>query len=171
MAIAVPAAVVTFAPLHSAVLNADADKPLLLPTVAVFGAKDFQQAAVIRRMTADLNFPVRIVVVPTRRERDGLAMSSRNRHLKGDLRAQAVGLSQALRQARQLVRRSRRPLPAQPLRRRLQTFIESHPAARVDYIEFFEPATLRTVRRVRRGHHLALAVFLGSTRLIDNGAL
>ena len=87
------------------------------------------------------------------------------------LRAQAVALSQALRKARQLVRKTSRPLDAQRLRGRLLAFIESHPAARVDYIEFFEPTTLRSVRSVRRGTHLALAVFLGHTRLIDNGAL
>ena len=144
---------------------------IVLPTAAVFGAKDFQQAAVMRRMTANLNFPVRIVVVPTLREPDGLAMSSRNTYLEGDLRAQAVALSKSLRKARQLVRQSRRPLEAQRLRRLLRTFIESHPAARVDYIEFFEPVTLRSVPLVSRGTHLALAVFLGHTRLIDNGAL
>ena len=69
---------------------------IVQPELAVFGAKDYQQAAIIRRMTRDLNFPVRVVVAPTVREADGLAMSSRNRYLEGDLRAQAVVLRRSI---------------------------------------------------------------------------
>ena len=144
---------------------------MVAPDLAVFGAKDVQQAAVVRRMVADLNFPVRILVAPTRREADGLAMSSRNRYLAGDLRDQATVLWGALTLARRAVRSSRNPVPAEALRRRLIELIESRPAARVDYIAFFEPATLQPVGKVSRGTHLALAVFLGQTRLIDNARL
>lgn len=144
---------------------------LVVPDVAVFGAKDFQQAAVIRRMVRDLNIPVKIVVAPTVRERDGLALSSRNKYLKGRLRAQAVVLWQSIRRAKTAVRKTRRAVAAGLLRKQLKQFIERQPAARVDYIEFFEPATLRAVTRVRRGTHMALAVFIGKTRLIDNALI
>lgn len=144
---------------------------LVLPDVAVFGAKDFQQAAVIQRMARDLNFPVKIVVAPTVREPDGLALSSRNKYLEGDLRTQATALWHAIQQARAAVRKSTRPVPAARLRARLTRFIEAHPAARVDYLEFFQPDTLQPVAQVTRGTHLALAVLVGGTRLIDNAAL
>ena len=143
---------------------------LVQPDFAVFGAKDFQQAAVVRRMVRDLNLPVKIVVAPTLRERDGLAMSSRNKYLEGSLRAQAVVLFQALAKARSVVS-SGHPVSAEQLRRQLQTFIEQQPAARVDYIEFFDPDTLEKIEQVGRDAHMALAVFVGNTRLIDNASL
>ena len=144
---------------------------LVLPDVAVFGAKDFQQAAIIQRMTRDLNFPVRIVVAPTLREPDGLAMSSRNKYLTGDLRGQAVALWRAMQQARMAVRAAKEPLDVARLKRQLRRIIEEQPDARVDYIEFFEPDTLQKVAKAGRGAHLALAVFVGKTRLIDNCSL
>jgi len=144
---------------------------LVRPEVAVFGAKDFQQAAVIRRMTRDLNFPIRIVVAPTHRERDGLAMSSRNKYLQGNLRTQAVVLSRAIRRARAAVKESAAPISAPRLKRDLKKFIEREPEARVDYVEFFDPDTLTPAARVTRGTQMALAVFIGKTRLIDNARL
>ena len=144
---------------------------LLLPDVAVFGAKDFQQAAIIKRMVRDLNFPVKIVVAPTVREADGLAMSSRNQYLDGNLRPQATALWQAIQQAREAVRAAAQPLPAARLGAALRRAIERQPDARVDYIEFFDTATLVPANRVARGTHMALAVFFGKTRLIDNGSL
>jgi pantoate--beta-alanine ligase len=144
---------------------------LVLPDVAVFGAKDFQQAAVIRRMAADFNFPLRIVVAPTRREPDGVAMSSRNKYLSTDERRQATVLVRALERARDRVRRSSSPMAAAVLKAELKRFIEREPAARLDYIEFFEPDTLTPVSRVTGASHMALAVFMGKTRLIDNAPL
>lgn len=144
---------------------------LVQPDVAVFGAKDFQQAAVVRRMCADLNFPVRVIVAPTVREPDGLAMSSRNKYLSGRLRIQATVLWRAILKARAAVRRGRGALQAARLRAELKRFIESEPAARVDYIEFVDPLTLKRVLRVSRGTQLLLAVFIGRTRLIDNARL
>ena len=144
---------------------------IVQPEVAVFGAKDFQQAAIIQRMVQDLNFPVRVEVAPTHREPDGLAMSSRNKYLNPAQRAQAVVLSRALRQARETVRASRRPVAAAALRSRLQEFIQQQPEARVDYIEFFDPETLRAETQVTPGTQMALAVFVGATRLIDNARL
>ena len=144
---------------------------IVQPELAVFGAKDFQQAAIIKRMVSDLNFPLKIVVAPTLRERDGLAMSSRNKYLTGDLRAQALVLSRTLAKARAAVRKASRPLPAARLKAELKRFIEQAPAARVDYVEFFEPDTLVPVPNVTRGAQMALAVFIGKTRLIDNAHL
>ena len=143
---------------------------LVLPDVAVFGAKDWQQAAIIKRMVADLNFPVKIIVAPTLRERDGLAMSSRNKYLAGDLRRQATVLWRAIQTARAAVKKSK-PFPAVKLKAGLKKLIESEPDARLDYVEFFEPDTLAPVSKVTRGTHMALAVFIGKTRLIDNAKL
>jgi pantoate--beta-alanine ligase len=144
---------------------------IVLPDVAVFGAKDWQQAIIIKRMVADLNFPVKIIVAPTRRERDGLAMSSRNKYLVGDLRQQAVVLWHSIQKARAAVKKSSKPILAARLKADLKKFIECEPAARLDYIGFFHPDTLLPVTQVARGTHLALAVFIGSTRLIDNARL
>jgi pantoate--beta-alanine ligase len=139
--------------------------------LAVFGAKDYQQAAIVKRMVRDLNFPLKIVVAPIQREADGLAMSSRNKYLAGDLRAQALVLRRTLQTAREEVRQSSRPIPAARLKTALKRLIERAPAARVDYVEIFEPDTLLPVPSVTRGTQMALAVFIGKTRLIDNALL
>ncbi|MBK9137925.1 MAG: pantoate--beta-alanine ligase [Verrucomicrobia bacterium] len=144
---------------------------IVQPDVAVFGAKDFQQVAVVSRMVADLNFPVRIVVAPTVREPDGLAMSSRNKYLTAAERPQATILWQAIQSAQAAVAQRPDGVPAAQLKRRLAALIATQPAARLDYVEIFDPATLRPVKRAGRGSHLALAVFIGRTRLIDNAAL
>jgi pantoate--beta-alanine ligase len=143
---------------------------LVLPDVAVFGAKDWQQAAIIKRMVIDLNFPVKIIVAPILRERDGLAMSSRNKYLAGDLRRQATVLRRAIQTAQAAVKKAG-GVPAARLKANLKKLIESEPDARLDYVEFFEPDTLVPVSNVTRGTHLALAVFVGKTRLIDNAPL
>ena len=143
---------------------------LVLPTVAVFGAKDWQQAAVVQRMVRDLNFPLRLVVAPTHREADGLAMSSRNKYLSAEERPQATILWRAMQRAKAAVREAENgAVAAAALKQELAALIATQPAARLDYVEFFDPATLRPVAEVRRGAQLALAVFVGRTRLIDNG--
>jgi len=142
---------------------------LVLPDMAVFGQKDFQQAAIIQRMARDLNFPVQIVVAPTRREIDGLAMSSRNKYLDAEQRPQAVVLFHALQAAKAAVKR--KPVSAAQLKKDLIAFITVAPLARLDYVEFFDPETLQPVTQVKRGTHMALAVFFGKTRLIDNARL
>jgi pantoate--beta-alanine ligase len=143
----------------------------VLPDISVFGAKDWQQAAVIQRMVRDLNFPVKIVIAPTCREKDGLAMSSRNKYLSPEERAQAVILSKTWQTARKLVKQTTRPINADVLRKQLSDLIATQPAAKVDYIEFFHPTTLEAVASVKKGHHMALAVYVGKTRLIDNARL
>ena len=144
---------------------------LVLPDAAVFGAKDWQQAAIVRRMARDLNFPVKIVVAPTRREADGLALSSRNKYLTGDLRRQALVLWHSIQAVRAALRQSRTPIPAARLKERVQRLVDLEPAARLDYVEFFEPNTLLPVKQGRRGTQKALAVYIGQTRLIDNARL
>ena len=144
---------------------------IVQPNVAVFGAKDFQQAAVIQQMVRDLNFPVKIVVAPTVREADGLALSSRNKYLDASQRQQATVLWHVIQRARAAIKKSKRPLDAEKFRRDLQTLIQQQPAARVDYLQFVEPKTLEPVTEVKRGMRMVLAVFIGKTRLIDNALL
>lgn len=143
---------------------------IVQPDVAVFGQKDFQQAAIIQRMVRDLDFPVRIIVAPTVREADGLAMSSRNKYLEDDLRRQATVLRRAIDMARAAVKKSRK-ISAAELKANVEKIIESVPDARLDYVEFFDPETLVPVTEVSCGAQMALAVFVGKTRLIDNGRL
>ncbi len=142
---------------------------LVLPEVAVFGAKDFQQAAIIQRMVRDLNFPVKIIVAPTHREPDGLALSSRNKYLTPLQREQAVVLSQALRHAQATVQRGK--ISSAKIKAQLKKLIAAQPEARVDYLELFDPHTLQPVHQAGPGTQLALAVFFGKTRLIDNAKL
>ena len=142
---------------------------IVLPDVAVFGQKDFQQAAVIQRMVSDLNFPLKIIVAPTHREADGLAMSSRNKYLDVEQRAQAVILFHALQAAKAAVKN--KSISAARLRADLKKFMTAAPLARLDYVEFFDPEKLEPVKQVNPGAHMALAVFFGKTRLIDNSKL
>jgi pantoate--beta-alanine ligase len=144
---------------------------IVQPELAVFGAKDYQQAAIVKRMVRDLNFPLKIVVAPILREADGLAISSRNKYLAGDLRAQALVLRCSLDKAGAEVRKLSRPIPAARLKAELKRFIARTPSARLDYVEFFDPDTLVPVPRVTRGTQMAVAVFIGKTRLIDNARL
>lgn len=143
---------------------------IVQPDVAVFGQKDFQQAAIITRMTRDLNFPVRVIVAPTVREMDGLAMSSRNKYLEGDLRRQALVLRRALDAARAAVKKSKK-VSVEGLKAEVKKIIESEPDVRLDYVEFFEPETLVPLATVSAGAQMALAAFVGKTRLIDNDRL
>lgn len=142
---------------------------IVLPDMAVFGQKDFQQAAVIKRMVADLNFPVKIIVAPTLRERDGLAMSSRNKYLDPEQRAQAVILFHALQAAKAAA--NKKSISAARLKADLKEFITAAPLAKLDYVEFFDHETLEPVAKVKCGTQMALAVFFGKTRLIDNAQL
>ena len=142
---------------------------IVQPDVSVFGQKDYQQAAIIRRMVKDLNMPVEIVVAPTGREADGLAMSSRNKYLDAEQRAQAVILFHALQAAKLAVKR--KACPAAQLKKDIAEFITAAPLGRLDYVEFFDPETLMPVKKVAPGIHMALAVYFGKTRLIDNARM
>ena len=142
---------------------------LVKPHVAIFGEKDYQQLAVVRRMVHDLDFDIEIVGSPIVREPDGLAMSSRNAYLNADERVQARVLSRALQRCEELFRGGERD--ARRLSGAAREIIETAPAARIDYVDIRDAETLAPVERIERPALLALAVFIGKTRLIDNRVL
>ena len=136
---------------------------ILAPEAAVFGEKDFQQLAIVRRMVRDLNLKVDIVGVPTVREEDGLACSSRNQYLSGEERKQATVLYKALQAAVES-----RQSSAHEIIDLVCKVIEEAPLARIDYVEIVDSENLQPVAVVRPKSLLAIAVFFGGTRLIDN---
>jgi pantoate--beta-alanine ligase len=142
---------------------------IVQPDVALFGMKDFQQLAIIRRMTQDLSLPVEVVGMPIIREADGLAMSSRNAYLTPALRQSALCLSRAIRLVRE--RYAAGELAAESLLIAARELILAEPAASIDYLELRDSATLEPVATVSDTTLMALAVRIGSTRLIDNTLL
>jgi pantoate--beta-alanine ligase len=139
------------------------------PHLAIFGEKDFQQLAVIRRMVKDLDFGIEIVGMPTVREADGLAMSSRNAYLSPDERQQALVLSRAMAKVQALVGQGERS--AATLLDAARAEIATAPSARIDYLELRDPDALHLVETLGGPTLFALAVFVGKTRLIDNRVL
>ena len=133
---------------------------------AYFGRKDFQQSVLIRRMVADLNIPVDVRVLPTVREADGLAMSSRNEYLSAEQRRQAVCLHEALAAARELF--SAGETGPDRLIAEMKEVIARYPDARPQYVEIVAPDSLQAVEQVTEQAVAALAVFVGEVRLIDN---
>ncbi len=142
---------------------------IVMPHLALFGKKDYQQLAVLRRMTVDLNMAIEIVGMPIVREADGLAMSSRNAYLTPTERMSALCLSRALGAARALYRGGERGAPL--LRERVVGMITSEPAAEIDYAELRDMYTLEEVSQADERTLVALAVKIGKTRLIDNCVL
>jgi pantoate--beta-alanine ligase len=136
---------------------------ILSPDAAVFGEKDFQQLAIIRRMVRDLNYKIDIVGVPTVRDDDGLAFSSRNQYLNGEERKQATVLRKALLAAEKSGEKS-----AKELVDLAREMISEAPRARIDYVALVDAETLQPVETLQPNSLLALAVFFGKTRLIDN---
>ena len=136
------------------------------PHKAYFGQKDAQQAAVIRRMTRDLDFPVEIIVCPTVREKDGLAMSSRNSYLNPDERKAGTILFRALTAAQTAYRDGERQ--AETLRRIVSETVASEPLAQLQYISCADFESLQELEEVSGKALLSMAVFVGKTRLIDN---
>jgi pantoate--beta-alanine ligase len=139
------------------------------PHVAVFGQKDFQQLAIIRRMVRDLDFAIEIVGMPIVREPDGLALSSRNAYLSPEERRQALALSRGLRAAEARFAAGERR--AAPLVEAARAEITAAPLARIDYLELRDADSLRSIEVVDAPAVLAVAVFFGKTRLIDNSVL
>jgi len=139
---------------------------ITLPDIAFFGQKDAAQVAVLRAMVRDLNFPLQLVVCPTVREPDGLAMSSRNRYLTSSERTQSLVLNRVLSQAHDEVQCGIRD--AHELRNRMMRVIQNEPSARMEYIEVVDPKTLLPIEDVSGGALLAVAAHIGGTRLIDN---
>jgi pantoate--beta-alanine ligase len=142
---------------------------IVMPHVALFGKKDFQQLAVIRRMAIDLNIPVEIVGMPIIREPDGLAMSSRNKYLSADERGSALCLSRAISEARSYYRSGVKDV--NELLAKTVGKITEESAARIEYVEFREAGTLEESSMAGDKTLLVLAIKIGQTRLIDNGLL
>ncbi len=139
---------------------------IIQPTKAYFGQKDAQQAIVIRKMVADLNMNLEIVIIPTVREPDGLAISSRNTYLNPQQRQAAAVLYQALSLAQQLWAQGEKD--AQLLRQEMTGLIQKQPLATIDYVSIADAETLDELDTVRSPALVSLAVRIGSTRLIDN---
>ena len=142
---------------------------IVQPDLAVFGEKDAQQLRIIERMVRDLNFPVRIIRGPIVREPDGLAMSSRNKYLTDARRTDALCLQHALGLAQERVRNGERS--AKVLGKAMCDLIERIPDVSVDYIEFVDDETLSSVERLEGATLVALAVNIGTIRLIDNAII
>jgi len=140
---------------------------IVRPDAALFGMKDYQQAMVLKRMTVDLNWPIKFIICPTVREKDGLAMSSRNSYLSPELRRQAPALYRAMNDAKALVKGGATDTAAIGERMR-KVIVEIAPAAEIDYIEFTEMESLRALTQVQKNTVVSLAVKLGTVRLIDN---
>jgi pantoate--beta-alanine ligase len=138
---------------------------ILSPDAAVFGEKDFQQLAIVRRMVRDLSYKIDIIAVPTIREEDGLAFSSRNAYLSAEERKQARVLRKALLAAGDESRKNKSASAIVDLVRRQ---IEQAPLARIDYAYLVDAATLRASDVIKPNSVVAVAVFFGKTRLIDN---
>lgn len=139
---------------------------IVAPDQAFFGAKDAQQVLIIRRMAADLDLDLEVVTCPIVREPDGLALSSRNAYLSPEERRAARVLSAGLRWAEKAVAAGERD--AGELVAGVRSIIEAEPLARIDYVEVVDPETLESVAAVDGEVLVTLAVFVGSTRLIDN---
>ncbi len=139
---------------------------IVQPDIAVFGQKDYQQLAIIRRMVRDLDMPVKIIGVPTQREPDGLAMSSRNTYLSPQERTEALSLRRGLLTARELWRKGEHA--ATRLQSAAKKAILKGNGITIDYLEVVNPKTLQPERHVQRGCVMAAAIKIGSTRLIDN---
>ena len=139
------------------------------PHKAYFGQKDAQQAAVIRQMVRDLNFPLEVIVCPTTREADGLAMSSRNKYLEGEDRQAATVLFRALSAARSAYEGGEQN--AEALRRMMKEVLASEPRATVQYVSCADYDSLEELETIKGKTLLSMAVLLGKTRLIDNFVL
>jgi len=139
---------------------------IVQPDVAVFGQKDAQQAVIIKRMVQDLNLPVEIVTGPIVREQDGLALSSRNLYLSSDERKQATGLYRGLQQAKKLVESGE--VNSNIIVDEIRSILEAEPDIREDYIAVVEPETLEQVEQINQEVLVAIAAYVGTTRLIDN---
>jgi pantoate--beta-alanine ligase len=139
------------------------------PDTVYFGQKDFQQTVVVRRMMRDLDLDVHMVVCPTVREADGLALSSRNQYLSAEHRQQALALSRSLRRAEELVAAGQ--CDADAIREEMLAILQSQPDVRVEYVAIVDPETLQSVQRVAPRAVALVAAFVGGTRLIDNTLL
>jgi pantoate--beta-alanine ligase len=136
------------------------------PDIAVFGQKDAQQAVVLKKMVDDLNYGIKMIIAPTVREKDGLALSSRNKYLSKEERKQATVLHQSLREAKRLIGRGERS--ANKITARMRRLINRQPLAELDYIAITDARTLELLSRLKGEILISLAARFGKARLIDN---
>ena len=139
------------------------------PHLALFGQKDYQQLTVISRMVKDLNMDIKIIGVPTVREPDGLAMSSRNKYLSPEERESALCLKKSLELSEQMFQEGEKD--AAVIKTAIESLIKSHPFTDIDYVAFCDPSSLEDIGTLGEENLLALAVRVGATRLIDNCVL
>jgi len=139
---------------------------IVQPDTAYFGQKDAQQTRIIQQLVTDLNVPVRIVICPVVREPDGLALSSRNQYLDADQRRRATALYQTLQDAEQQIRSGEKNAVA--ISAKMRARIEATPGAKLDYAAIVDADSLKPVDQIQGGVLIALAVWFGATRLIDN---
>ena len=139
---------------------------VISPDFSYFGEKDYQQALVVKRLVRDLNFNTRIVVLPTIREKDGLAVSSRNSYLNKEERCAATVVHQSLEKAKQLIKEGMRD--PELVVSEMEDLIKAEPLAEIDYVAVIDPETLRKVERIGKEVLVAVALKIGGTRLIDN---
>jgi pantoate--beta-alanine ligase len=142
---------------------------IIKPELAIFGQKDYQQLTVIRRMVLDLNMDVQIIGVPTFREPDGLAMSSRNSYLSAEERGSALCLKKSMDLAEKMFRKGQKD--AGVIRDAVESLIQDHPYTEIDYVSLCDPVTFEDILTLGDETLLALAVRVGKTRLIDNRLL
>jgi pantoate--beta-alanine ligase len=139
---------------------------IVLPDAAYFGQKDYQQFVVIRQMVKDLNIPVQVFAYPTVREEDGLAMSSRNSYLDAQQRREAPVLYQALKEGAALIQNGEKDVKA--LQKNIVQRIRNHSNGKIEYVEIRKADDLSVVETINCSVVIVLAVYFGSTRLIDN---
>jgi pantoate--beta-alanine ligase len=139
---------------------------IIAPDIAYFGQKDAQQAIVIKKMAEDLNFPIKISVLPTVREGGGLAMSSRNTYLSASERYDALVINRALKSAKRLI--SSGELNAYMVISHIKKLIKQKKSVRIDYVEVVDMNSLKKINKISGGVLIVIAVFIGKTRLIDN---
>ena len=139
---------------------------MTMPHLAVFGQKDYQQLMVISRMVADLNMPIKIIPVPTVRESDGLAMSSRNSYLNPEERKSALCLKKSLDLADKMFRGGEKDVSV--IKNAVVSLIQGHPFTEIDYVSLCDPVTFEDIETLGEKNLLALAVRVSKTRLIDN---
>ena len=142
---------------------------IVSPDYAYFGQKDAAQVAVLRAMVQDLNFPVNLIVCPTVRDADGLALSSRNQYLSPEERTQALALSRSLVTA--TTQATKGLHNAAQLKSAISQDLQSTPALKIDYVEIVDPTTLEPIADLQTGALIAIAAWIGKTRLIDNALI
>ncbi|TCW42238.1 pantoate--beta-alanine ligase [Thermohydrogenium kirishiense] len=139
---------------------------IFTPDIAVFGQKDAQQVAVIKKMVEDLNIPVKIIASPIVRDKDGLALSSRNVYLNDDERHAALILNKSLKEAEKILKSGERN--AENIISRVKNILESEPLCKIQYVSCVHPDTLEDLTAINDKALIAIACYIGNTRLIDN---